>query len=60
MTVVVDEPKMKAGLTGYGGTVAAPAFQNLGKKIIAYLGLKPIPSKEKTLAQGSRSSRSAL
>ena len=60
MTVVVDEPKMKAGLTGYGGTVAAPAFQRVGKKIIAYLGLKPIPPQEKTLAQDTRASRSAL
>jgi len=60
MTIVVDEPKMKPGLTGYGGTVAAPAFQRVGKKIIAYLGLKPIPPQEKTLAQDSRASRSAL
>jgi cell division protein FtsI/penicillin-binding protein 2 len=60
ITVVVDEPKMKAGRTGYGGTVAAPAFQRVGKRIIAYLGLKPKPAQEKTLARGSGSNRSAL
>jgi cell division protein FtsI/penicillin-binding protein 2 len=60
ITVVVDEPKMKAGLTGYGGTVAAPAFQKLGKRIIAYLGLKPKPTEEKTFARGAGSNRSAL
>ena len=37
ITVVVDEPKMKKGLLGYGGTVAAPAFQNVAKQIIIYL-----------------------
>ena len=60
ITVVVDEPKMKAGSTGYGGTVAAPAFQRVGRGIIAYLGLKPKPGQEKTLARGSGRNRSAL
>jgi len=40
-TIVVDEPKMKAGRLGYGGSVAAPSFKRIGKKIIASLGLKP-------------------
>ena len=35
ITVVVDEPKMKNGLLGYGGLVAAPAFQRVGKGIIS-------------------------
>lgn len=60
ITVVVDEPKMKAGRTGYGGVVAAPAFQRVGKGIIAYLGLKPKPKEPKTFAQRKRSTRSAL
>ena len=41
ITVVVDEPKMKKGLLGYGGVVAAPSFQRVGKRIISYWGLKP-------------------
>ena len=60
ITVVVDEPKMKTGRTGYGGVVAAPAFQRVGKGIIAYLGLKPNPKEPKTFAQRKRSTRSAL
>ena len=35
--VVLDNPK---GLT-YGGETAAPAFQEIAKKIISYKGLKP-------------------
>jgi len=60
ITVVVDEPKMKKGLTGYGGSVAAPAFQRLGKKIIAYMGLKPKPPEGKSFAITSEGQRSAL
>ena len=60
ITVVVDEPKMKKGLTGYGGSVAAPAFQRLGKKIIAYMGLKPNQAKGKSFAITSEGQRSAL
>jgi cell division protein FtsI/penicillin-binding protein 2 len=56
ITVVVDEPKMKAGRTGYGGVVAAPAFQRVGKGIIAYLGLKPKPKESKTFAQKGQDS----
>jgi len=60
ITVVVDEPKMKKGLTGYGGSVAAPAFQRLGKKIIAYMGLKPNQPVRKSFAITSEGQRSAL
>ena len=60
ITVVVDEPKMKKGLTGYGGSVAAPAFQRLGKKIIAYMGLKPKQPQGKSFAITSEGQRSAL
>ncbi|MDC0157362.1 penicillin-binding protein 2 [Verrucomicrobia bacterium] len=60
ITVVVDEPKMKKGLTGYGGSVAAPAFQRLGKKIIAYMGLKPNQPEGKSFAITSEDQRSAL
>lgn len=41
ITVVVDEAKMKNGMLGYGGSVAAPAFQNVAKQIISYLGIEP-------------------
>ena len=41
ITIVVDEPKMKKGRLGYGGSVAGPSFQKIGKQIISYLGLKP-------------------
>jgi cell division protein FtsI/penicillin-binding protein 2 len=41
ITVVVDEAKMKRGMLGYGGTVAAPAFKNVAEKIISYLGISP-------------------
>ena len=40
-TIVVDEPKMKAGRLGYGGSVAAPSFRRIGTKIISSMGLKP-------------------
>lgn len=60
ITVVVDEPKMKDGRTGYGGSVAAPVFQRLGKQLIAYLGLKPKPPESKAFAITSENQRSAL
>jgi len=60
MTVVVDEPKMKNGLTGYGGVVAAPAFSSIGRKIIGYMGLKPKPSRQQSLANRPQGGRSAL
>ena len=41
ITVVVDEPKMKNGMLGYGGSVAAPSFKRVGTQIISYLGLQP-------------------
>ena len=47
ITVVVDEAKMKRGMLGYGGTVAAPAFQNVAQQIISYLGLQPKKIEEK-------------
>lgn len=49
ITVVVDEPKMKKGLSGYGGVVAAPAFQNVAKQIISYLGIEPKVETEKVV-----------
>ena len=47
ITVVVDEPKMKAGRLGYGGSVAGPAFKRVGTKIVGYLGLKPKPQQSR-------------
>ena len=46
ITIVVDEPKMKKGRLGYGGSVAGPSFQRIGKQIISYLGLKPVNKKD--------------
>lgn len=40
ITVIVDEPKMKAG-SGYGGVVAAPAFKTIAEDCIRYLGIRP-------------------
>ena len=48
---MVDEPKMKRGLLGYGGVVAAPAFKNVAKQIISYLGIEP--RKEEIVAKFS-------
>ena len=41
ITVVVDEPKMKNGVLGYGGVAAAPSFHRIGTAIAAYWGMKP-------------------
>ena len=41
ISVVVDEPKMKPGRIGYGGSVAGPAFKRIGKEVISYLGVRP-------------------
>jgi cell division protein FtsI/penicillin-binding protein 2 len=49
ITVVVDEPKMKRGLSGYGGVVAAPAFKNVATQIISYLGIQPKVEGEKVV-----------
>jgi len=46
ITIVVDEPKMTKGRLGYGGSVAGPSFQRIGKQIISYLGLKPQDKKD--------------
>ena len=39
ITVVVNNPKIRD--VGYGGTVAAPAFRNIAKACIGYLGIRP-------------------
>ncbi len=44
ITVMVDEPNMSRGRLGYGGSVAGPAFQQVARKIIAYMGIKPMDS----------------
>ena len=59
ITVVVDEPKMTKGLLGYGGVVAAPSFQKVGKGIINYWGLKP-ENNEQTLASHAQYKNRAL
>ena len=59
ITVVVDEPNMKKGLSGYGGVVAAPAFKNVATQIIGYLGIKP-KTENKKVAVNLRNLRQAL
>ena len=44
ISVIVDEPQL-AG-PGYGGIVAAPAFREIGKGIIRYLGIQPTDGKK--------------
>ena len=58
ITVVVDEAKLKRGMLGYGGTVAAPAFQNVARKIISYLGIEP-KKKDIKVAVNNRNDRQA-
>ena len=48
ITVVVDEPKMKKGKLGYGGSVAGPSFKNIASRLISYFGIQP-KSKELSL-----------
>ena len=48
ITVVVDEPKMKKGRLGYGGSVAGPSFKNIASRLITYFGIQP-KSKELSL-----------
>lgn len=43
ITVVVDEPK---GITGYGGSVAAPIFKKVAMEAIRQLEIKPIHTAE--------------
>ncbi len=49
ITVVVDEPRLNG--TGYGGSVAAPAFRNIAEACIAYLGIRPSRTREDFIAQ---------
>ena len=53
ITIVVDEPKMSKGRLGYGGSVAGPAFREIGSQIISYMGIKSIPrnKEEKTKSE---------
>ena len=38
ITVVVDDPRLEG--VGYGGRVAAPAFRNIAKACVGYLGIR--------------------
>ncbi len=42
VSVIINEPKMTKGLSGYGGVVAAPAFHDVSEKLIRYMGMKPV------------------
>ncbi len=44
ITVVVDEPKMKKGRLGYGGSVAGPPFRKIANRLISYFGIQPKPN----------------
>jgi len=41
ITVVVDEPNMKKGRLGYGGSVAGPSFKKIANRLISYFGIQP-------------------
>ena len=43
ITVVVDEPKMKKGRLGYGGSVAGPSFRKIANRLISYFGIQQSP-----------------
>ena len=43
ITVVVDEPNMKKGRLGYGGSVAGPSFRKIANRLISYFGIQPNP-----------------
>jgi cell division protein FtsI/penicillin-binding protein 2 len=57
ISVIVDEPKMKQGRIGYGGSVAGPSFQRIGKDVISYLGVSPNQVSEELTALGNRITR---
>jgi cell division protein FtsI (penicillin-binding protein 3)/stage V sporulation protein D (sporulation-specific penicillin-binding protein) len=40
--VVVDDARLPGGGDAYGSVVAAPSFQNLARKLISYLDIKPV------------------
>ena len=40
LLVVIDDPEMKEG-KAFGGTVAAPVFSRIAKRVADYLGLQP-------------------
>jgi cell division protein FtsI (penicillin-binding protein 3) len=40
LLVVIDDPEMKEG-KAFGGTVAAPVFARIAKRVADYLGLQP-------------------
>ncbi len=51
ITVVVDEPKMKKGRLGYGGSVAGPSFRKIANRIISYLGIQESPKELSYLSE---------
>lgn len=42
ITVVVDEARLPGGSAAYGSAVSAPSFQNIARKLISYLDIKPV------------------
>jgi cell division protein FtsI/penicillin-binding protein 2 len=54
ISVIVDEPKMKPGRIGYGGSVAGPAFQRVAKEVIGYLGVRPNQTDEELATMQNR------
>ncbi len=57
ISVIVDEPKMKPGRIGYGGSVAGPAFQRVAKEVIGYLGVRPNQTDEELATMQNRRAR---
>lgn len=58
ITVVVDDARLPGGGDAYGSVVAAPSFQNLARKLISYLDIKPVEelpaSRAYAAAEGGR------
>ncbi len=42
ISVVVDDARLPDGADAYGSRVAAPSFQNIARKLISYLDIKPV------------------
>jgi cell division protein FtsI/penicillin-binding protein 2 len=56
ISVIIDEARLPAGRTAYGGTVAVPSFKRVAEQLIPYLDIKPViePGRSLLAMQGGR------